>query len=162
MHIQPKQSQSLSLTTEADERSETAGGGKDRRRRKPAASPHAKSRRRTFTVAYKTKILLETDQAVEEGQIVYILRREGLYTSHLGRWRRWRDRMENGGMASANNNTSNKKTSAASMRSELKKLRNANAQLQKKLDQANLCLDLQKKLGMMIENSSQEEANNTR
>jgi len=158
MHIQPNQS--LSLATEAGERSETAGGGKDRRRRKPASSPHAKATRRSFNVTYKTKILQETDQATQEGQILYILRREGLYTSHLSRWRKWRERMENGGMASADNSSSDKKNSAGSMRMELRKLRNQNAQLQKKLDQANLCIELQKKLGMMIENSNPEEENN--
>lgn len=45
-----------------------------------------KAKRRTFTLAYKAKILRETEEA-PQGQVAAILRREGLYTSHLQKWR---------------------------------------------------------------------------
>src|SRR4051812_44424123 len=54
-------------------------------------SPRAeRPRRRTFTAEYKQKILAEYD-AAEPGQKGALLRREGLYSSHLVEWRRARD-----------------------------------------------------------------------
>src|ERR1035438_6574680 len=51
----------------------------------------AKAKRRTFTGEYKQRILAEADQAKEEpGGIGALLRREGLYSSHLVTWRQER------------------------------------------------------------------------
>jgi len=50
---------------------------------------HAKRRR--FTADYKLAILTEADEAREPGEIGALLRREGLYSSHLTTWRRQRD-----------------------------------------------------------------------
>ena len=47
--------------------------------------------RRRFTVEYKAKILAEADACTEAGQFGELLRREGLYSSHLTTWRRQRD-----------------------------------------------------------------------
>ena len=46
--------------------------------------------RRRFTAAYKLKILLEADTCWAPGEIGALLRREGLYTSHLCQWRKER------------------------------------------------------------------------
>ena len=48
-------------------------------------------RRRTFTPAYKLQILQEVDRATLPGEVGEILRREGLYSSHLTDWRKQRD-----------------------------------------------------------------------
>ena len=48
--------------------------------------------RRQFTAAYKLRILQETDVNRDTGEIGRILRREGLYSSHLGKWRHERER----------------------------------------------------------------------
>ena len=48
-----------------------------------------KAQRRQFSAAYKLRILQETD-ACDAGQVGAILRREGLYSSHLSLWRRQR------------------------------------------------------------------------
>ena len=50
---------------------------------------HAKRRR--FTADYKLRILAEADAAREPGTVGALLRREGLYSSHLTTWRRQRD-----------------------------------------------------------------------
>ena len=51
-----------------------------------------KARRRTFSLAFKRKILAEADAAADEpGKIAALLRRQGLYSSHLTEWRRARD-----------------------------------------------------------------------
>jgi len=51
-------------------------------------------RRRTFTAAYKLKVLREVDACTKPGQIGALLRREGLYTSHLSAWRKQRAMIE--------------------------------------------------------------------
>jgi transposase len=48
-------------------------------------------RRRTFTAAYKLKIVQEADACTKSGEVGALLRREGLYTSHLSTWRKQRD-----------------------------------------------------------------------
>ncbi len=55
----------------------------------PEVTPKAK--RRIFAAAYKKKILAEMDAAAGSGQIGELLRREGIYSSTLTRWRRERD-----------------------------------------------------------------------
>ena len=53
-----------------------------------------KARRRAFTVEYKRKIVKEADACRGPGEIGALLRREGLYSSHLTTWRQARDRGE--------------------------------------------------------------------
>src|SRR6059058_6008349 len=50
-----------------------------------------RARRRQFTVGYKLRILTEADAARTTGAIGSLLRREGLYSSHLAAWRRQRE-----------------------------------------------------------------------
>ena len=50
-----------------------------------------RARRRQFTVGYKLRILSEADAARTTGEIGALLRREGLYSSHLAAWRRQRE-----------------------------------------------------------------------
>lgn len=52
----------------------------------------AKARRRRFTAEYKRKILAEVDVCSKPGEIGALLRREGLYSSSLGEWKRARER----------------------------------------------------------------------
>ena len=56
-----------------------------------------KAKRRRFTAEFKRKILLEAD-ACDRGELGALLRREGLYSSHLVEWRRARDAGELGGL----------------------------------------------------------------
>jgi transposase-like protein len=48
-------------------------------------------RRRKFTAAYKLDVLREADACTKPGEIGALLRREGLYTSHLSAWRKQHD-----------------------------------------------------------------------
>jgi hypothetical protein len=54
----------------------------------------AKPRRRSFTPEYKRQILKEADACTAPGALGAMLRREGLYSSHLVEWRRARARGE--------------------------------------------------------------------
>ena len=53
--------------------------------------PAARPRRRRFTPEYKLAILAEYDRLTEPGDKGALLRREGLYTSHIVEWRQARD-----------------------------------------------------------------------
>jgi transposase-like protein len=48
------------------------------------------AKRRTFTAAFKARILAEADACTAPGEVGELLRREGLYTSHLTYWRKQR------------------------------------------------------------------------
>jgi len=61
---------------------------------RPAIEVVAKARRRQFTAAYKRQIVREAEGCRTPGAIGALLRREGLYSSHLTTWRAARDRGE--------------------------------------------------------------------
>ena len=60
----------------------------------PAIEVVAKATRRRFTVEYKRKIVREADACKTPGAVGTLLRREGLYSSHLTTWRAARERGE--------------------------------------------------------------------
>jgi transposase-like protein len=89
--------------------------------------------RRAFSDAYKRRILEEADRA-QPGEIGLILRREGLYSSQLTTWRKWRSGV-----------TSKKTSKETELVAENKRLEKENAKLKLKLRKAELMLELQKK-----------------
>ena len=94
------------------------------------------AKRRRFSAEYRRRILDEVDRA-RAGEIGLILRREGLYSSHLTVWRKWRS-----GVASK------KKTGKeVELVLENKRLEKENAKLKLKLRKAEAMLELQKKPG---------------
>jgi len=72
------------------ERSAAAGG-----RAAPAGPPDPelieRPKRRRFTAAFKLAILREADACTQQGEVGALLRREGLYSSHLSTWRKQRE-----------------------------------------------------------------------
>src|SRR2546425_10690975 len=63
----------------------------------PEVEVVAKAQRRQFTLEYKRKIVREADGCKTPGAIGALLRREGLYSSHLTTWRAARERGGVGG-----------------------------------------------------------------
>ncbi|MGH2870457.1 MAG: hypothetical protein ACRDNK_23175 [Solirubrobacteraceae bacterium] len=61
------------------------------RQTRPDPEVVERARQRSFTAEYRMAILREADACTEKGQIGALLRREGLYSSHLTVWRRCRD-----------------------------------------------------------------------
>ncbi len=57
----------------------------------PDPQVNPKAERRQFSVEYKRSVLAEADQRSKPGQIGALLRREGLYASHLSKWREQRE-----------------------------------------------------------------------
>lgn len=67
--------------------------------RDPPTEVEAKATRRKFTAKYKLKILRKADACEAPGAIGELLRREGLYTSHLALWRKQREQGAIAGLA---------------------------------------------------------------
>jgi len=78
----------LAAAEAAEERSDEAGAAAAA----PSPDPEveAKPKRRTFTAAYRLRILEEADRCQSPGEVGRLLRREGLYSSHLANWRKAR------------------------------------------------------------------------
>ncbi len=106
-----------------------------------------KAQRRIYTAEYKLRILQETDTC-SEGQIGAILRREGLYSSHLTTWRRQR---EAGQLAALTDNKRGRKpTPENPLSAEVERLRRENERLNQRLQQAELIIDIQKKASAIL------------
>jgi len=105
-----------------------------------------KPKRRTFTAAYKLRILEEADNCDSRGQIGELLRREGLYSSHLTDWRRQRTAGQL--RALAPQKRGRKKDEHAA---EMAALRRENERLRTQLAQAELIIAAQKKLSQALE-----------
>jgi len=109
----------------------------------PEVVEHA--RRRQFTAAYKVGILREAD-ACEPGQLGALLRREGLYSSHLTHWRQQRDY----GLLAALAPQRRGRPSRAIGEQELARLRQENERLTQKLAAAEAVIDIQKKVSALL------------
>ena len=105
--------------------------------------PEKKSPRR-FTTQYKIKILKELDAATQPGQKGAILRREGLYSSSIVDWRRKREQGQLQGLSPKKRGSASRSKDPSHKR--VQELEKENRRLQKKLDYANLLLDIQKKI----------------
>ena len=116
----------------------------------PEAVPKAK--RRKFSTEYKLRILDEADHCTEPGQIGALLRREGLYSSHLSTWRRQRER----GPLEATRPKKRGRKGRDELERELTRLRRENEQLQARLEQAEMIIEVQKELSDRLGLATQE------
>ena len=114
--------------------------------RKVQDSPEVseKASRRRFTAEYKARILDEADRCTEPGQVGELLRREGLYSSHLTNWRRQRE------TGLAPKQRGRKPKSNKKEQQELERLRRENKRLAERLRQAETIIDVQKKVCEML------------
>ena len=103
-----------------------------------------KIERRRFTAQEKLRILEEADACTEPGELGALVRREGIYSSYLSRWRRERER---GQLEALSPKKRGPKAPANSeMMKEMTKLRRENERLQARLAQAETIIEAQKKL----------------
>jgi transposase len=112
-----------------------------------------RAKRRRFTAGYKLAILDELDRAVEPGAKGAILRREGLYTSHIVEWRRARD----AGALAALGKTRGRKP-ANPLAGEVERLRRRAERLEAELDRARLVIAAQGNLSALLEGLLAESA----
>jgi transposase-like protein len=106
----------------------------------------AKPTRRRFTSEFKLQVLREADQC-GPGELGALLRRHGLYSSHLSVWRRERD-------LGARERLSKKRGRKAAERNPLSpriaQLERENRRLQARLKKAELILEIQKKAAALL------------
>ena len=107
-----------------------------------------KAERRRFTAKYKLSILQQVDACSEPGGVGAILRREGLYSSNLNTWRRQRD--EGTLAALAPKQRGRKAAPVDPLVLENDRLLKENARLAKRLKQAELIIDVQKKVSQIL------------
>jgi len=112
-----------------------------------------RAKRRRFTASDKLAILDELDQATEPGAKGAILRREGLYTSHIVDWRRARD----AGALEALGRPRGRKP-ANPLAGEVERLQRENARLRGRLDTANKVIEVQGNLSALLEGLLTESA----
>jgi transposase len=104
-----------------------------------------KAKRRQYTAEYKLRILREVDACKEKGEIGALLRREGLYSSLISKWREQCDRGSLEGLAG------HKRGPKADPQAvEFARLQRENERLRKRLERAELIIDVQKKVAQML------------
>jgi transposase len=110
--------------------------------------------RRRFTTAEKLRILEEADACTEPGEIGALLRREGIYSSYLSKWREAKAR----GQLSAldGQRRGPKPATDAALAREVVRLRREKDRLQKRLAQAEAIIEVQKKLSQLLGPSPEE------
>lgn len=99
----------------------------------------ARPKRRHFSQEYKRRVVQEADACTESGQIGALLRREGLYSSHLVDWRR-QEQAQSGAP----------KPPSVQLAEQNRRLRRDNARLERRLAQAQVVIDLQKKVSELL------------
>jgi len=107
-----------------------------------------KAERRRFTAKYKLSVLQQVDASTEPGSKGAILRREGLYSSNLSTWRRQRDE---GSLAALTPKQRGRRAAPVDpITLENEQLRKDNVRLAKRLNQAELIIDVQKKVSQLL------------
>ena len=127
-------------------------GVEERSDEAPSARPNpevvAKPRRRQFTAAYRLRIVEEAERCTASGEVGRLLRREGLYSSHLTAWRKARRKGSLQGLAS------NQRGAKPAMRNRLDtKVRELEAKvvrLEKDLHTAHTILEIQGKVAGLL------------
>lgn len=108
----------------------------------------AKAFRRRFTAEYKLGILKLADTCTEPGSLGALLRREGLYSSNLKTWKRQRDQGILSGLSPKKRGR--KDTVRDPVLVENDKLRKENEHLARRLRQAEIIIDVQKKVSQIL------------
>jgi transposase-like protein len=116
----------------------------------------AKSKRRQYPAEYKLRILREVEACKGSGEVGALLRREGLYSSLVSKWREQRER---GSLTGLSGQKRGPKVDPQAK--EVERLQRENKRLQEKLERAELIIDVQKKvarlLGVPLEDNNRNE-----
>ena len=96
-----------------------------------------KAKRRQHSAEYKLRILREVDECQGKGEVGALLRREGLYSSLVSKWREQRER---GGLIGLSEHRRGPKVDADAV--EIARLQRENKRLQEKLERAELIIDV--------------------
>jgi transposase len=105
----------------------------------------SKPQRRRYTADYKMKILQEYDACEQPGEKGALLRREGIYSSNISTWRR---QYNQGGVDGLSEIKRGPQVDPQTK--ENKMLRQENERLKKRLQQAELIIEVQKKVSQIL------------
>ena len=106
------------------------------------------AQRRRFTASEKLRILEEAEACTEPGEIGALVRREGIYSSYLSRWRQARDRGQLTALGAQQRGP--KPVTDAALAREVVRLRQEKKRLQARLGQAEAIIEVQKKLSQLL------------
>jgi transposase-like protein len=134
----------ISLSAAPENESEPSPGEAPR----PDPEVVAVAKRRTFSKAEKLRILAAADACVAPGEIGALLRQEGIYSSHLATWRK--QRQSSGETGALARKRGPKTDSAAAQERRVLELEKQVERLQAKLVKADLIIDVQKKLSILL------------
>lgn len=104
--------------------------------------------KRMFTAAYKARLVAECDAANSPGQVGQILRREGLYSSHLSNWRK----AITSGLTPRSPGRPKKSEADTALQRERDQLKRKTERLEEELRRAHLIIEAQKKLSELLAN----------
>ena len=107
-----------------------------------------KAKRRRFDAAYKLRVLDEAERCTAPGQLGELLRREGLYSSHLTTWRKQRDEGALQALGAKKRGRKPKRKDAQAL--EIQRLQRENQRLAERLRQAETIIEVQKKVSEML------------
>ncbi len=114
----------------------------------PDPEVSATARRRRFKAKYKLEILEKADACSKPGEIGQLLRQEGLYSSHLSKWRQQRDA---GALAGLRPKKRGRKPQPVHPQTRrVAELERENARLRQKLEKAETIIEVQKKLSLLL------------
>jgi len=105
----------------------------------------AKARRRQHSAEYKLRILRELDECKGTGMAGAVLRREGLYSSLVSKWREQRER---GSLSGLSEHRRSPKVDPSV--AELARLQRENKRLKEQLERAELIIDVQKNVAQLL------------
>lgn len=140
--------------SEPDRSGVTPAGSNDREGQKAQAScgPNpevlAKPLRRRFTAEYKLRILKEVDALTDSGKIGALLRREGLYSSHLTTWRRQRQAGTIQALQPKKRGRRGRRRDPVIQENE--QLRRENDRIARRLKKAETIIEIQKKISEIL------------
>jgi len=120
----------------------------------PDPEVEARPKRRRFTAEYKARILRDAERCKKSGEIGGLLRREGLYASHLITWRRQR---EKDGIAGLSRKRGRKADPESGSARKIAQLEGANRRLTKKLQEAEIIIAFQKKMAELWATTSRPD-----
>jgi len=133
------------------ERSDPQGVARDEAPLRPVSPPDPevpeKAVRRQFSAKYKLRILKEADGCKKDGELGEMLRREGLYSSHLSTWRK---QLEKGSLKALSGKKRGRKKKKDPKSRREKELERENRKLRRKLEQAETIIEIQKKVAALL------------
>ena len=145
----------LGLRERMEENGSAPGTGEAKRSAAAPADPEVVDRPlrrrfspsyKLFSPSYKLRIVEEADRCTEPGEVGQVLRREGLYSSHLTTWRK----AAHSGSLKALSKKRGRKPERNPLDEKVRKLERRNARLENELRKAHLIIDVQGKVAGLL------------